>query len=159
MSFRFFAYQIAELAIEVEEASTSFYKRLALTTKDPAIRETFNLLSQQEAGHRNVFDSMAKALRNENEEYEYSIDLYGTMKHGLDKLKNTTFPSMTNKRPQEIMEALDVAVTSEETAVNVYTQLRNTVSAKFHKTLDDILEVEQQHCKWVSDLRNKVSQI
>jgi rubrerythrin len=157
MSFQFSVYQIAELAVEVEEASTNFYKRLALTTDDPAIKDTFNLLSQQESGHRNVFAQMTRDLKGRNEEFEYVIDLYGMMKYSLDKLKNKAFSATVTLRTQDIIEALDVAVKAEETSVSVYTQLRNTVSAQFHETLDRILQVEQYHCKWVADLRNKIS--
>ena len=157
MPFQFSACQIAELAVEVEEASTNFYKQLALTADDPSVKETFNLLSQQESGHRNVFAQMAKDLKSRNEEFEYAIDLYGMMKYTLDKLKNTAFPPTITSRPQDIMEALDVAVKAEETAVSVYTQLRNAVSARFHGALDGILKVEQYHCKWVTDFRNKIS--
>ena len=157
MSFSFSVCQIAELAVEVEEAAANFYKQLALRTKDAAMREAFELLSQQESDHRNTFADMAKALKSGHEEHEYAIDLYGVMKYTLDKLKSTAFPPVITARPQDILEALDVAMKAEEAAVNVYTQLRNTVTEPFHKTLDGILKVEQYHCKWVADLRNKIN--
>ena len=157
MSFQFSAYQIAELATDVEAASANFYKQLALKTKDLTIREVFELLSTQESGHRMAFVAMANKLKSEGEIYEYSIDLFSMMQYTLDKLKTTAFPAVVTGQPQDILVALDVAVKAEETSVNVYTQLRNTVSRQFHETLDGILKVEQYHCKWVSDLRKKMS--
>jgi rubrerythrin len=157
MSFQFSLYQIAELAVEVEEAAADFYLQLALRTEDEAIKAMFNLLSKQEAGHRNVFASIAERLRAKNEEHEYAIDLYVVMKNTLDKLKNMGFSSITVVDPQNIMEALGVAMNAEKSSVDVYTRLRNTVSEQFHQTLDEIIRVEQYHCEWVSDLRNKVT--
>lgn len=159
MSFQFAAYQIAELAADVEEASTHFYKQLALATKDPAVRETFNLLSAQEQGHRAAFAAMARSLQQKDEVHEYSIDLYEDLQHVLNKLKTSAFPSTVTDHPREILSALDVAVKAEETSVNVYTQLRNALSGEFRDALDGILKVESHHCQWVTDLRNKVRAI
>jgi rubrerythrin len=156
MPYTFSSHKIALLAADVELASAAFYRNLSAFAKGLPAGEVFASLSEQEEAHERSFRSIAKVFQARDVEYDYSIDLYAIMKYHLDKLKAQAFPQEPVSRPQEMEEALAVALASEKAAVDGYTEMRDAFSADFKEILDGIIRVEGDHYRMVKGLKEKL---
>lgn len=155
MDFSFSAYQIAEMAADVEDASFAFYSSWADSTDDAAVKDLFSSLAFQEAAHKRAFAGMAQDFKQTERVYEYAIDICGILQHTLDNLKKNTFNTESSSRAADIKEALDVACRAEETAVRIYTEIHKTSLERFHKVLNDIIKVEASHLRLVTGMRER----
>lgn len=72
--FYFSLYQIAEMAMKIEEAGARFYAQLARTADREDLRKVFHSLAQAEGEHQKAFARIADEFRSAGAQ-EYSIDL------------------------------------------------------------------------------------
>ena len=142
--FNFSPYQIAVMAMSIEEAGAAFYEILANSVDDQRLIDMFTNLSKEELKHKEAFSSIA-AFFHQKDLNEYAVDVAMLMQANLNKLKAAVF-NMRNQ-PKNIREALDIAIHAEEESIRIYTEMYNVYIAKFHAVLLAIIDEEKRHLK------------
>ena len=153
--YNFSPRQIAEMAMGVEEAGEEFYTKLASVLDDQKLKDIFLILSKAELQHRDMFKNIAGSFSGE-EDSEYSIDLPTLMKRYIDKLKEVAFNIKSfSSKPDNVQEALNIAIYTEEEAIRIYTEMYNSFVDKFHDILTKIINEEKKHLGILTDIQAK----
>ena len=142
--FYFSPYQIAVMAMNIEEAGATFYEILANSVDDRALSKMFADLSREELEHKEKFGSIALVLRQEDLN-EYAVDVAGLIQANLDDLKSAAFN--IRNCPQNIQEALKIAIRTETESIRIYSEMYNVYIDKFHPVLAAIIQEEKKHLK------------
>ena len=155
--YNFSPRQIAEMAMGVEEAGEKFYTKLADVLDDKKLKDIFISLSKAELQHRDIFKSIADSFSGE-EDSEYSIDLPALMQSYVEKLKDVVFNLQSfSSKPDNMQEALNIAVYTEEEAIRIYTEMYNSFVDKFHNILTKIISEEKKHLKILDEVKAKIN--
>jgi len=158
MAYEYSAHEITQMAMDVEEASSEFYQGLADLSEEKLFKDVFRELSRQEAGHQREFKEMAKDLADLEARHAYAIDIYNIMKRTTVELKRQRPPRSAVARAGFIKAALDLAVSAEKGASEVYQLMRDAFGSPYRKLLSAIIKVEKTHLKKVLGLKKKLVQ-
>ena len=152
VEYQFSPYQIAEFAMGIEEAGMAFYETLAAASDDAKIKSIFTALSKAESGHKAVFKRIADSLRNAAPE-EYSVDISSLVREDIDSLRDAAFNLRSfPEKPRSIQDAIAVAIHTEEEAIRIYTQMRDTFIERFNEVFSSVLNEEKKHLEILSGL-------
>lgn len=155
--YQFSVYQIAEMAMGVEEAGVNFYKTLATVVDDKKLKDIFTALAKAELGHRDTFKNIADSFRKDDFD-EYSINFPMLMKNYIDKIKEATFNMRSfSKNPASIEEAIGIAIHTEQESIRIYTEIKNMFIERFHKIFESIISEERKHLEILTDIKNKIN--
>jgi len=146
MEFHFSPYEIAEMAISIEEEGVKFYTVLAESASSEKLKGIFSVLAKAEATHKEKFREIANANREEDDT-DYSIDISMLMHRHIEELKNLAFKFSAKIDSEK--EALKMALDIERTAIKIYTDMKSSFIAKFHGILSKIIDEENKHLEIV----------
>jgi rubrerythrin len=143
--YYFSAYQIAEMAVKVEEAGARFYARLADSVKAQEVKNVFMILSKAEVRHQDAFRKIADSFRKE-EAGEYSVDLAMLMQNHTDKLKEMVFNlDRAAGASAGVPGAIEVAIQTEKEAIRIFAEIYDNYTEKYHEVLLKIINEEKKH--------------
>ena len=153
MAVFFSGMEILEVAVKIEENGIVFYSQLALASKRPELRSTFEYLVGQEKLHKQIFtkmeDSAGKSYTVESypgEEAAYLKSLADSILFTPDKVRE-----MAVKADEK--EALDLALGFEKDAVLFYTDMMGIVRDQDKKIVEWVVGQEKTHIKRILDLK------
>jgi len=154
--FTFLPYQIAEMAMSIEEEGAKFYIALSNLTKSQKLKEIFASLSKAEMNHKKKFLEIANANHKEPSA-EYSINLHMVMKSHTDKIAETSFDLESKPDiPQTILEALDMAIDIEKTSIEIFMQMKEASVHTFAKILTAIITEEEAHLEVLENIKGGI---
>jgi len=157
MGYYFSPYRIAEMAMQVEEAGVEFYKNLASRNKDETTKKVFLFLADQELSHYKGFSVVASEMKQNNSEYEYSIDVARLLQQSIDDLKDSAFNTNSPKTDSiDIKKCLDIAIHIEEESARIYQEIYKSFIEKFHKVILKIINEEEKHLKTLLNVKEKL---
>jgi rubrerythrin len=150
----FGAYQIAEMAVEVEEAGAQFYSGLAALAEDEKLKDFFLELSRQEIDHREIFGDIAKKARESKNPVVYSMDFYNYVRGMITDLKASAFDEQTEVLgSKDMVKAVERAIGVEAKSIQAYTKIYDTLDKRIVEVLPKIISEEKQHLKDLTDLK------
>lgn len=154
MAFYFSPYEIAVLAIQIEEAGMIFYTKVANLMKDEDTKKTLVFLAEQESKHKEVFGKLARDTENKYPEAEYIIDVRAQITSIIDMIKRKSFElDGVSSDSLNLSQALDAGIQTEIQSISVYQLARKTMTDAFAVVLDPIIMEEENHLKLLSDLK------
>lgn len=157
MGYIFLPSQIAEMAMDVEAAGITFYKKLKDYSDNKQIKEIFGFLSVQEAEHRVKFSEIASAMRKKENAHDYSIDVGEMLKYRLEILKQKAFSlEDISKAPIDLKECLDIAIKTEKESINLYTEIYKSFWESFHEPILKIIKEEEKHLEILLNVCHKL---
>ena len=156
MTFYFAPYEIAQLAMQIEEEGQIFYIKIANVTQNESAKKMFKFLSDQELIHKQTFQNFAAESEHTEKTEEYSVDVRSQMAVLLDfiKRKSFSFDSVTSDT-KDIIQAVDVGIQIEIQSISVYQLAKQTFIDKFTPLIDRIIMEEESHLGLLRDYKNK----
>jgi len=150
--FTFSPYQIAEMAMQIEDEGARFYILLSNLTDSQKLKEIFSSLSKAEMNHKKKFHEIADA--NRKEPAEYSINLQMVMKTHMDKIAETSFKIKSKASlPQTVLNALNMAIDIEKRSIEIYTEIKEASIELFSSMLTSIISEEEKHLKIIEEIK------
>ena len=151
MSITFNAFEIFEMAEQIERNGVKFYRKAAQGLSDRDIRQTLLDLADMEADHEKTFANMRKQISYKQRELitfdpENEVALYlQAMANGhVFDLRKDISQQLTGKETVE--DILKMAIEAEKDSIVFYLGLRDFVPAKAGKDkVEDIIKEEQGH--------------
>ena len=156
MDFTFAAYQIADLATEIEEASVSFYNQMSKNASEDRVKDLFTALSAFESEHIITFRGMSCDLKNDSPIYLYPINLAQLIKEHVSKIKSVFDSKVFSGLELDTKESLQIAIEAEETSIRIYSDIQANISEQFIKIFDRIISEERQHLTMLLTVKDKV---
>lgn len=156
MEYSFASYQIAEMAVEVEQEGFKFYQKLANSSTEQAVKELFLSLAQDEKMHESVFADMARDAKVTKKVFGYSINVVELLKTGMDAFKESMANSAPVDQQIDMHRALELAINNEVLSVRVYTKMVHAYSNQFFNVFNKIIAQENSHLQKLQDLKKKL---
>jgi len=155
MDATFDAFEVFEIAEQIERNGARFYRKAAQLFDAPAIRNMFLELVNWETKHQEVFRDMKKQLSDKNSELPTAgaQDAMFTPKAmaGLAVFGIKPDPADELTGRESIVDVLKKAVKKEKDSIVYYTGLREFVSPQQGKDkIDDIIKEELRHIRILS---------
>ncbi len=157
MGYIFSPVQIIEMSMQVEKAGMEFYKYLSGKCKDETVSQIFVFLHDQEMEHYKGFSKIASEIKKINLEYEYAIDVAQLIRQSIDRLKASVFEIQSSEVDAiDIRKSLEIAIRTEEEAVRIYSEMRESFVEKFHKVISAVIEEEKKHLVMLQNVKQKL---
>ena len=151
MSITFNAFEIFEMAEQIERNGVKFYRKAAQSVSDRQMRQMLEELADMEVEHEETFAAMRKQLSDEawaarvfDPENEMALYLQAMASgHVFDLRKD---PSEQLKGTESIEEILKLAINAEKDSIVFYLGLKDFVPVKAGKDkVEAIVKEEMGH--------------
>ena len=151
MSITFNAFEIFEMAEQIERNGVKFYRRAAEIVGDKDMRKTLLDLAEMETEHEKTFENMRKQISHKERdlitfdpENEAALYLQAMASGHVFDLKKDMSKQLTGKETAE--DILKMAVQAEKDSIAFYIGLKRFVPAPAGKEkVEDIIGEEMSH--------------
>jgi rubrerythrin len=146
--------EIIEIAVNLEEAGSSFYAQVAEISSET--RSLFEQLSRAETKHAQLYRSLdpASDFPGQNGAFEYLTQLVDT--GPLRTLRET---GKMGETPLNMDEAFPLAVQFEKETILFYTGLQPLLSPEAAEINKEIIAQEKQHLEHVVSARKRLQTV
>ena len=149
--------EAAKIAQNMEKHALEFYQKAAAKTRNPAVRDIFLQLAEDEKGHLATFEELEETLqaaRREQAGYadDSEIGAYIDRLLQTQVFCDTCAVTRLADQAKDDLEALAVGMKSERDAIVFYQEMLDFVDSKAAKeAFSDILKEERRHLKILGD--------
>ncbi|MBA7677012.1 hypothetical protein ES703_85260 [subsurface metagenome] len=151
MSITFNAFEIFEMAEQIERNGVKFYRKAAQSVSDSQMRQILEELADMEAEHEETFADMRKQLSDKawaarvfDPENEMALYLQAMASGHVFDLRQD--PSEQLKGTESIEEILKLAIDAEKDSIVFYLGLKDFVPVKAGKDkVEAIIKEEMGH--------------
>jgi rubrerythrin len=151
MSITFNAFEIFEMAEQIERNGVKFYRRAAEVLSDAEFRQTLLDLAAMEAEHEAVFTGMRKQLREKDQapiifdpENEVVLYLQAMASGHVFNLKEDLSRKLSDK--DSVEDILKMAIEAEKDSIVFYLGLKDFVPVRAGKDkVEAIIKEEMGH--------------
>ena len=156
MGITFNAFEIFEMAEQIERNGVKFYRKAAEGTPDQDIRQTLLELADMEAEHEETFANMRKQISYKERELitfdpenEMALYLQAMASGHVFDLKKDPSQQLTGKETVE--DILKMAIEAEKDSIVFYLGLKDFVPIKAGRDkVEEIIKEEQSHITLLS---------
>ena len=151
MSITFNAFEIFEMAEQIERNGVKFYRKAAQGVSDNSLRQMLEELADMEAEHEATFAGMKKQLSEEAREYrvfdpENEMALYLQAMAGGHVFDLRKDPSEQLSGTETVEDIIKLAINAEKDSIIFYLGLKDFVSAGAGKDkVEAIIKEEMGH--------------
>ena len=157
MGYFFSPYQMAEMAMQVEEAGIEFYKKASEFSKKEKIKKIFLFLSGAEIVHRTIFKTIMETEQGNDSTDEYSVDIASIMRNLIEKCEKIVFDLQSVEESSlTVAKCLDVGIHVESGLIGAYSKLHETFIDKFHSVLEKIVGQEKTHLEMLRNVKKQL---
>ncbi len=148
--------EILDVAIKMEVAGRSFYRKLREKTNQKEKKELFAFLAEKEQKHKEQFEQLKKESDVFRTDFGYDLEDYHM---GLSFLEESAvFRSDEDairmaENANSPDEALEAAIRFEKDSILYYQEMRPIVATEYHGVLDRVVEEEKIHFRKLSEMR------
>ncbi len=156
----FRASDILEMAVRIEQRGAAFYEACLDSGLDPAQREVFAFLADQEHRHQAVFSKMKSGVPEESVPESYR----GELQSYVDSfVRDRVFddPAAAKEKASALAssgEAVDWALDFERRSIEFYRGMEGVLRPSESETLAEIIEEEKDHIRRLEGLRRKMEE-
>jgi rubrerythrin len=148
MTVNFTAFEIFEIAEQIERNGAKFYRDAAIAAKDKSIQRFFQQLAEMEDNHERVFVDMRKSLENESDDTNV-FDPNNEMIYYLKAMaKSAGWEGKAASRVEFTgreapVQIIKTAIEAEKASINYYIGLKEFVSSQAGKKKVDVIIKEE----------------
>lgn len=151
MTVSFTAFEIFEIAEQIERNGAKFYRLAAEKIKDKSVRQFFSQLAEMEDNHEMIFADMRKSLENESDGTKI-FDPNNEMVYYLKAMAKSAgwegkaAPRVEFTGMETPVQIIKTAIEAEKASIDYYLGLKEFVpSPTGKKKVDDIIKEEMRH--------------
>jgi rubrerythrin len=144
--------EVIEQAVQTEKLGYEFYTAMASKFEDESrLKELFDALASKESEHEKTFIGLKGKIENETLENwdEASQYLRAIVESEFFLGKNKSLPSFDHLTSAD--EAVRFAIGFEKETILYFLGLKGSLKDK--SILEQIIEEEKSHIRWLSDLK------
>jgi rubrerythrin len=151
MTVNFTAFEIFEIAEQVERNGAKFYRDAATAAKDKSMQRFFLQLAEMEDNHERIFVDLRKSLENESDDTKV-FDPNNEMIYYLKAIAKSASwegkaaPRIEFTGSETPVQIIKTAIEAEKASINYYLGLKEFVSSQNgKKKVDGIIKEEMGH--------------
>ena len=143
--------ELLGVALKIEGSGYEFY--ITLANRSTKNKELFKKLAEQERDHMKTFEKIVAQSKEKNRLQSLNEEAVGYLKIFAE---TSIFPEIEQDVPEDLEEALQVALDVEKDSVVFYEELAKYAPQK--ETIQKIVEEEKRHfkdiLKMIEDLKH-----
>jgi rubrerythrin len=147
--------EIIEIGIQIEKNGKDFYDELVKTTEDAKARAAFKILSDEEAGHIEVFAKLLDSVSKYEPPEAYPGEYFSYM-NALASEHIFTQKDKGKEIAEGIngcAEAIDMGIKFEKDSILFYQGMEKVVPEHDKKLVHELVKEEKKHLKRLTELR------
>lgn len=152
--------EVLEMALQIEQVGYDFYKTLAIHFANPALKDLYNHLAEEERKHLANFKAIRHSLaeinvaeiKNWSELALYFTALLDTnVLTGLPE-KNALIPEL-----QDEIGAIHISISLEKDTILFLQEMRNWVSTEDQEKINKLIEDERNHILLLLNIKRQIA--
>lgn len=156
----FNAYEIFEMAEQIERNGAAFYRKAAAATADKETGKMFVALAAMEDDHVKAFSSMRESLSGQEwaQGFEGENDAVLFLRAmATGKVFDDKSDLLTAIEKMDAKDILRTAVSLEKESIMFYTGMKHAVPAEFgREKIDNIIKEEMRHATMLASRLNSI---
>ncbi len=147
MENQFDPQEILKISIKVEEAGAKLYSQLAEKTDNPAVKEVWNYLKNQEIEHKKIF-SQILAKAGDYIVYDLNPGEYDNYIRAIAAEYIFSPQIIEEKLSQgfkDDLEAVNFGISIEKESILVYTSFKEYLKTERKELIDQVINQEKKH--------------
>ena len=151
MTVSFTAFEIFEIAEQIERNGAKFYRDAAIISADKSMQQFFTRLAAMEANHEKIFADMRQSLQDETDDTKV-FDPNNEMVYYLKAMAKSTgwegkaAPQVEFSGSETPVQIIKTAIQAEKASIDYYLGLKEFVSSQTGKNkVDGIIKEEMGH--------------
>lgn len=147
--------EVIEQAVQTEKLGYQFYAEMASRFEDETrLKELFETLASKEIEHEKTFTKLKEKINDEPLENwdEASQYLKAIVESEFFLGKNNSLPSLGHLKSAS--DVVNYAIGFEKETILYFIGLKHSVKDKI--ILEQIIDEEKSHIRWLSDLKKKL---
>lgn len=158
MGYFFSPYQIARIAVEVEDLGAEFYRKFAELNINESVREACLILAEEEEAHRESFLGLAREEESGGVSATSALNLAAAMRSVLDQIRSGIFTLTTAEAlTASPGEFLRTAARIEEEVITLYEELHFILKGAERAVLEKIIAEEKKHLLILMNVQDKLN--
>lgn len=156
----FQATEILDMAIRIERNGADFYEACAEAASNPAAREVFKYLVEQEHRHLELFQGMKQGLETQSLPESYPGELLAYIE---SLVSDRVFEEAQRGREQaqrigDHEEAIRFAIEFEEKSILFYSAVKQVARESEKHVIEEVIGEEHKHILRLIELRDRLKQ-
>ncbi len=154
----FQAAEVLDMAIEIERQGLAFYSGCAAARASESVANVFNYAAEQERHHIEQFSTMKRDLDEYTVPESYAGETLSYLRAFLSTRLFTSVDdaSCSAEAVEDEMEAVDMAVELERSAIAFYSGVMQIVRDSERGVIDDIITEEHTHIRRLLELKHRL---
>jgi rubrerythrin len=150
MTISFTAFEIFEIAEQIERNGAKYYRDAATVCADKSMRQFFLRLEEMENNHERIFAEMRKSFQGDPDNAEV-FDPDNEMIYYLKAMAKSagwegkSTPHAEFSGHETPMQIIKTAIEAEKASINYYLGLKEFVSPQAREKVDKIIKEEMGH--------------
>jgi len=151
----FSAAEVAEIGVEIEKNGRDFYNSVEKLSKTQNAKEIFKYLAGEEEKHIKTFEAIVSKVKKYEPSEAYPGEYFAYLKALSQEYVFTEKGKGLDiaKAVKSDKEAIELGIRFEKDSMLFYHEMKKVVMEGEHKTIDDLIEQEQEHLRKLSELK------
>lgn len=150
--------ELIHFGMQIEEKGFKFFQEMAAKVADPEVKKVFDQLSDEEEKHYNVFEKMMQEAKTYDppEYYMEEYEAYVWTLANNHVLTGKADAGQYLEKANTPVDAVNLALSIEKDTIIFFVALKKVVSKDGQKTLDLLIDQENLHIKYLTELKKKL---
>ncbi len=149
--------EIVDIAKKIETFGVAFYDEAAKRATNPAVRDLFEFLRNEEMNHERAFEKLLATMSNADDDWREREEYLGYMSVLAEDLVFPA-PEVARKMAADLPDeraALARALDFEKESILYFNEMRNAVREEDLHILTALIDEERKHLKLLADMLSK----
>lgn len=158
-TFSFVPCEIFEIIAKTEATVSKFYAHLAQLGLGEEASKIFSVLSEEEAGHGQIFLKMAQLQKEKHEvAEEFSVNIRVILECAIQRIDRSLL-SLTplGRKSIDFRQCVEIAIRHEKDSIAVYTEMLKAMPHEFSDVFAKTIVVEKGHLRTLENVLNDYS--
>ena len=148
---------ILQFAMRIEEDGEMFYRKAALNAETKEVRDFFNMMADEEARHKTVFENMLKGIDMNPPAESYRGEYAAYLRDYIDG--KIVFTKKEKDRvlsdTLDTLGAIRFAMGREVDSILYYHEAKQFIDKKHYAEVDRVIEEERKHFAKLAEMEKK----
>lgn len=144
---------VLDLAVWLEKHGRAFYEEASEVTADPAVKELFTLLADEEKKHCAIYTDLYEFFTGKSAEDEELLGEYGRF---IQLLINDIAQGLDLKGVQTAEQLIERALLFEKNTLLYFSEVKPLFRGKAGALIEAVCNEEKRHIQKLIELREKI---
>jgi len=150
--------EVIQLGIQIERNGRDFYSTVAKSSKIDRAKQIFQYLAGEEEKHIKVFEGILSGVESYEPPEAYPGEYFAYLRALSEEYVFTKEKKGIEiaQKVKSDMEGIEIGIDVEKDSILFYNEMKKLVPKDRHKTIDKLIQQEQEHLRELSKLKGSL---